>query len=184
MNPLSDKDIESELSYAYLHAVASAAGMACQVANRLNDNHGIDAQLTAWRDTSDGPEEIDIKVQLKATKRELSQSDTHLSFPLANVNQYDALRNDNNFVSRLLVVLLLPHNPAEWLRVTPEELVLKKCAYWVSLRGAPPTLNSHSHTIRIPKDQLFTSMALQNIANELFEGTFQRYSEGGTNGQS
>lgn len=34
MNPLSDIDIESELSYAYLHAVASKAGFACDVKGR------------------------------------------------------------------------------------------------------------------------------------------------------
>ena len=31
---MHDKDIEAELSYAYLHAVAAHAGVACQVARR------------------------------------------------------------------------------------------------------------------------------------------------------
>ncbi len=48
MKPLSSNDIESELSYAYLHAVASKAGASLQSATRHQDNRGIDAMLTAW----------------------------------------------------------------------------------------------------------------------------------------
>jgi len=44
---LSDNDIKSELSYAYLHAVASRAGMACEVAGRHSDGAGVDATIRA-----------------------------------------------------------------------------------------------------------------------------------------
>ena len=37
---LSEKEIESELSYAYLHAVASRAGFACEYAGRHSDRAG------------------------------------------------------------------------------------------------------------------------------------------------
>ena len=43
MQALSPPNIESELSYAYLHAVASKAGMACNAGSRHEDNNGIDA---------------------------------------------------------------------------------------------------------------------------------------------
>lgn len=48
MRPPRENDVESGLSYAYLHAVASHAGMACRVGGRLEDYNGIDATLTAW----------------------------------------------------------------------------------------------------------------------------------------
>ncbi len=68
MEPLSQQDIESELSYAYLHAVVSRAGMSCQVTNRHQDNRGIDATITAWPSPEiGGNAEVDFKVQLKAT---------------------------------------------------------------------------------------------------------------------
>lgn len=68
MRALSPPNIESELSYAYLHAVASKAGMACSGGNRHEDNNGIDATLTAWGPFNNGGylTEVDIKVQLKA----------------------------------------------------------------------------------------------------------------------
>jgi hypothetical protein len=69
MKPLSPNDIESELSYAYLHAVAAKAGVGCKVGSRHDDNAGIDAELTGWGPFPGGGyrEEIDIKVQIKAT---------------------------------------------------------------------------------------------------------------------
>ncbi len=42
---LSVQNIESELSYAYLHAVAAQAGVSCTQGSRHEDNHGIDARL-------------------------------------------------------------------------------------------------------------------------------------------
>ena len=45
MQPLSTQDIESELSYAYIHAVAAFAGMNCVCANRVEDGNGIDARV-------------------------------------------------------------------------------------------------------------------------------------------
>ncbi|CAK0768443.1 hypothetical protein CCP3SC1AL1_4480001 [Gammaproteobacteria bacterium] len=48
MNQLSSNDIESELSYAYLHAVAAKAGVGCKIGSRHDDNAGIDAVLTGW----------------------------------------------------------------------------------------------------------------------------------------
>jgi len=42
---LSDANIEAELSYAYLHAVASRAGFSCAVAERHLDDAGVDAVI-------------------------------------------------------------------------------------------------------------------------------------------
>lgn len=44
---LPGNEIESELSYAYLHAVAAKAGMGCEVSGRHSDKQGIDATVTA-----------------------------------------------------------------------------------------------------------------------------------------
>lgn len=83
MGPPSPTDIESELSYAYLHAVVSHAAMCCHSATRLEDNNGIDAQITAWgpfpEAGDDDYEEVDLKIQLKATIRTPAENETHYS---------------------------------------------------------------------------------------------------------
>jgi hypothetical protein len=68
MRPLSANNVESELSYAYLHAVASAAGAACSVTTRHEDNSGVDAKIVGWGPFPNGGyrHEVNLKVQLKA----------------------------------------------------------------------------------------------------------------------
>ena len=42
---LTDQNIESELSYAYLHAISSRGGIICEYTGRHTDEAGVDAVL-------------------------------------------------------------------------------------------------------------------------------------------
>lgn len=176
MRPLSPPNIESELSYAYLHAVASQAGMSCRDGNRHEDNNGIDAQLTGWLTFVDANTltEVDIKIQLKATIAEPDDDGTNFSYRLAGANRYNDLRSETISVARILVVLFLPRNAAEWLNHAPEQLVLRRCAYWQSLRGAPQ-ITADSAVIKFPKMQQFSPEGLTQLAARLARRDFPRY---------
>jgi hypothetical protein len=176
MNPLDPKDIESELSYAYLHAVASKAGIGCKMSPRYEDNRGIDVQLTCYEQFPDCyKEEIDLKIQLKATIQEPSQTDTHFAYFFKGAKQYDLLREETQHIHRLLIVLFLPTNSEEWLNVQPEQLVLKNCAYWVSLRGAEISGNTTGQTVYLPKEQLLTPENLLAIFAKLAKNEHLNY---------
>lgn len=169
MRPLIGNDIESELSYAYLHAVASKIGAAAKVGNRHEDNNGVDALLTAWGPFLNGGyiQEVDVKIQLKATISVPVDSGTHLSYFLNGVNRYNDLRSDALAVHRILIVMFLPADRDIWLTISEDELVLKKCAYWVSLRGAAASANGTGETIYIPKTQIFNPESLLDICARL-----------------
>jgi hypothetical protein len=169
MRALSPVNIESELSYAYLHAVASKAGMVCREATRHEDNNGIDATLTAWAPFPDGGylTEVDLKVQLKATVDVPADDGKRLSYHLKGVAQYDDLRTLTQAVPRILVVLFLPKERKSWLGQSAAGLVLRKCAYWESLRGAPATTNAGGVTVKLPKAQKFTPDGLLALAGRL-----------------
>jgi len=96
MRPLSAENIESELSYAYLHAVAAQAGVSCEVAGRHADNAGIDAKLTGWGPFPGGGyrTEVDVKVQLKATVRQSAVVGGCCSYSLQGIARYDDLRTE------------------------------------------------------------------------------------------
>jgi hypothetical protein len=177
MQALSPPNIESELSYAYLHAVASKAGMACRESNRHEDNNGIDAMLTAWGPFPNGGylTEVDIKVQLKATFASPSDDGANLGYFLKEVNRYNDLRAETVDIARILVVLFLPEDPNTWLHHTTEQLALRRCAYWQSLGGAPETTNKTGVTVKLPKVQVFTPGALQSIVARLSRRDFPRY---------
>ena len=177
MQALTPPNIESELSYAYLHAVASKAGMACSVGGRHEDNNGVDATLTAWGPFTNGGylTEVDIKVQLKATIATPADDGTNLSYFLSGVNRYNDLRTETVDIARILVVLFLPKDAQNWLNHSEQELSLRKCAYWQSLRGAPATTNGSGATIYLPKIQMFTPQSLMDIATRLSRRDFPRY---------
>lgn len=177
MSPLSPPNIESELSYAYLHAVASKAGMACRQAGRHEDNNGIDAGITAWAPFENGGylTEVDIKVQLKATVNVPADNGTHLSYFLRGVDRYDALRADTVEVTRILVVLFLPPDAANWLGQTENELAMRRCGYWVSLRGAGPATANTGSTVYLPKAQIFSPGTLGQLASRLSRRDFPLY---------
>jgi hypothetical protein len=177
VRPLAPPDIESELSYAYLHAVASRSGASCVVAGRHLDNRGVDALLTLWAPFEGGGPltEVSIHVQLKATLQHGADDGASLSYFLEEPKQYDALRSETVATQRVLVVLFLPRDQGDWLHHTPEQLILRRCAYWQSLRGAPVTTNTSGVTVKLPKAQMFTPEALRGLAARLSRFDFPRY---------
>jgi hypothetical protein len=178
VSPISDNDVESELSYAYLHAIAHMAGASCTWSSRLPDNRGIDAQLTAWGPFPGGGDrmEVDLKIQLKATISPPADLGTHLSYNLKGVSHYDDLRKAGAYaVPRILVVLYLPRSKSEWLLSTPDVLTLKKCAYWVSLAGAGATANTSGVTVYLPKTQMLTAESLRSLFSNLSHCNVPQY---------
>ena len=169
MRPLSEQDAEAELSYAYLHAVAAHANMCCQISNRHQDNAGIDATITSWGPFSHSAyhREVDFKIQLKATIKTLTTVRGKLAYFVDGAKQYADLTAERFVVPRFLVVLCLPQQKTEWLRIDGESLALKKCAYWVSLRGAPASPNDTGQTIRIPCNQLLDAAAMSALADAI-----------------
>jgi hypothetical protein len=169
MNPLTDNNIESELSYAYLHAVAAHAGVSCKVSGRHDDNAGVDAELTGWGPFPGGGyrQEVDIKVQLKATIKPPQDDGAFLSYSLGGIERYNDLRADTVSTPRILVVLFLPADKKDWLSCTVDALTLRKCAYWVSLRGAEISENNTAQTIYLPKIQKFDTTGLSSLMSQL-----------------
>lgn len=177
MNGLSSLDIESELSYAYLHAVASLTGMGCKLGSRHDDNRGIDATVTAWLAPSDPTAltEVSFNVQLKATVAAPADDGTHLSYFLKEVGRYNDLRAETIAVPRILVVLFLPRDQPEWLVHSVDELIVRRCAYWVSLRGAPNVTTTSGTTVKLPKTQPLSPDGILALAESLSRGTRPSY---------
>jgi hypothetical protein len=173
---MTPQDIEAELSYAYLHAVAAKAAVACQYCSRTFDSTGVDAQLKVVRDFGPGAlTELTVEVQLKATIRQPGERLNRLAYFLADIGRYNRLRAETIVPPRVLVVLFLPEDAEEWLRHTDEQLVLKRCAYWVSLKGAPESANDSGQTIYIPRDQVFSPEGLTSMLARLAQEEDLRY---------
>ncbi len=86
------------------------------------------------------------------------------------MKNYDDLRPTNFLVPRILVVVRVPEEPGEWTEQTDDQLVLRHCGYWLSLRGFPESENTANVTVQIPVEQRFTVQALQTLMNRIGTG--------------
>ena len=84
----------------------------------------------------------------------LNSYDDFIHFPLP-IKNYNDLKARSG-TPRLLVVLLLTEEKQNWLRHSPDELVLKKCAYFLNLKDFPDSENETSVTVKIPLTNLFS----------------------------
>jgi uncharacterized protein DUF4365 len=154
---LTGTDREEALSRAYIQAIAAGAGYV--VATMDFDRDGVDVEIKAG-----GAMRPSIALQLKATINLGDAVDGVFRFPLKRRN-YDLLREQTQ-VPRLLVILDLPKEEKHWLSVTPEELVLRRCAFWASLAGLPDTDNRESVTVSIPSANLFDIVNLRILMEQ------------------
>ena len=152
---LSDMDREEALSRAYVRAVASFAGYT--VSEEDFDRDGIDLRIHAggWLSPSVG-------LQLKATRRlGEPRQDGSYSYDVPVKNYRRLIRPSQ--VPRYLVVLNLPAREDDWLTVSADELVIRRCAYWISLLGRPESDNRCTVRIRLQAESRFDPEALRGI---------------------
>ncbi len=161
---LGDNNIKSELSYAFLHAVATRAGCECVVSGRHSDDAGVDARLFVRERF--GPRStlvrFSVEIQLKATSTPLTLVGDQYSFPLT-VKHYDKLRDTEAESPLLLIVFQMPPAPEQWLTCTSRALTLRRCAYWASLYNAPASANDQIQTVYLRKRDRFSIETLRSL---------------------
>ena len=149
-----DENFQKELfSMAYIRAVAAHVGY--QVTIPEVDDDSVDGVLMA--DFGKRPR---IEFQAKATSSDILK-DGYVKFPL-KIKNYDDLRADTR-TPRILIVVLVPESNPDWLSQTPQELCLRYCAYWHSLKGEPEEANTSSVTVSIPEANMFGSAQLSDM---------------------
>lgn len=170
---LSIEDVKEELSVAYLLAVASS--IQCSVELTRKDRDSIDARILGkgyltkdcvYPDPS-------VSIQLKATS---SISPKNGTLPLKiSVKNHAELCYPHSLSPRLLVVLLLPDLSEEWIDQSDAELMIRRCAYCVSLRGAAPTRNKHKITVHVSMENRFSPQLLRNYLERCGRGEFLKH---------
>ena len=158
---LAPSDRKEALSRAYVSAVAASVGYT--VAVQDFDRDGVDVQVRAG-----GTMRPSLDIQLKATTVLGDGDGDEYQYPLRRRN-YDLLREES-LVPRILVVLDLPTDEAQWVSISTTELVLRRCAYWANIKGFPPTRNTSTVTVPIKKHNRFDTDGLKILMEEARTG--------------
>lgn len=156
---------KEQFSGAYLRVVATVAGYT--LAKPEVDDDSID-WIIAARGSANLPKRPRVEVQLKCSARDMLR-ETHLDFPL-NIKNYNDLRDDNVLVPRVLIVMLVPAEIDDWVVHSENEMLVRHCGYWMSLREMPITANTSTTTVHLPREQLFTPSALRSIMEVINHG--------------
>jgi hypothetical protein len=135
---------------------------------------GVDVYLTFEGDFSPKPvlRVITIAGQLKTTRQALRVSGGRISYSL-DAKQYSKYIQQSN-ADFLLFLFVVPENVETWLEFTPQELILRKCCYWTSLKGAAPPVGDNV-TVYFPEKNIFNVEQLRKILAEISKGKELKY---------
>jgi Domain of unknown function (DUF4365) len=83
------------------------------------------------------------------------------------VANYNDLRMEEAGTPRILVLLVMPDDEERWIEQTEEMLLLRHCAYWVSLKGMPATSNTKTVRISVPRVNVFSVNGLRALMDKV-----------------
>ncbi len=159
---------KESLARAYIQAIAGRCGMMCAYSEF---DYGIDVKVQDVKVRIDqrGGEDFaryiesgfGIAVQAKSTIDAIIEDDA-VAYDI-EAKSFNDLRDPEVGEPRILVLLVLPDNENEWLDFNEEQLTLRRCVYWHSLKGEPATNNKTRIRIRIPRTNLFDVTALRTM---------------------
>ncbi len=157
---------EEALCRAYVQAVAALAGVGTSTPF---PDYGVDLSLRniEQRGRRRQDTRVQVDLQLRATTR-ANVTATDVRYDL-DVDTYNDLRELSQ-IRCLLVVLILPEEEGLWLSQTPEELLIRHCAYWHSLRGEGAVSATSSTRIAIPCGQVFSADSVRTFMTRLSRG--------------
>lgn len=153
---------KEQFSIAFVRAIASVAGYA--VYKQEVDEDSVDIGIAA-RGGSGTVRSPRLELQLKCTAQAVWRQNA-LLFPLKKKN-YDDLRGEDLLVPRILVVLCVPSQLDDWLTHSADALVLRYCAYWLSLRLFEERQNARSVTVALPQANAFNVVALHGMMQRI-----------------
>jgi hypothetical protein len=157
-------NLMEELQKSYLHAVAAAAG--CIVSVDSFDD-GIDATLKHKSDThTAGDRTARLEVQLKATHN--APSGGYASVTMAN-KRYREFSVAAPLVPKIVVIMHMPADPADWILAKSKSLRIHHSGYWVNLAGKPES-SALRPTVKAPLTQRFDDLSLCLMMSRIGSG--------------
>lgn len=151
---------------SYLRAVVAAAG--CTIA-QFNIDDGIDAMIKHRSIKHLGDRDVYLNVQLKATHQVApNPKNGKVSISIKN-DRFELLATPNPTVNKILVAMIMPREPSDWLLASHNELALRHGAYWVNLAGLDAT-GKYDTVANAPTNQIFTDGSLCAIMERIGQG--------------
>jgi hypothetical protein len=159
--PLPQSHLLDELAMAYVQAIAAAAGTIIAVGGR---DYGVDGTLRhilRMEDDKYGQSGFSVDYQLKGTTIAAMEGRT-IKFDLKARN-YDAIvTRQSSETSFYLFLVCFTSDPATWIVVDQEALILNASAFWWT-HGGVRTSNASTVRVEIPTTNRLTARAIEDM---------------------
>jgi len=159
---ITEEHQKEGLSVKYMEAIAVAEGY--KTVSSFPD-YGTDFSIIKVGSRNengklryvDSGNRVDVQIKATLESRVVSRTGGMIGYDLD-------VKNYNDLVYRLktrswlfLVLFILPEEKDEWLELTDNELIIRKCAYWyLPEHGLAPTTNKNTIRIFIPEENQIT----------------------------
>ena len=165
---MTEESRKQQYGRAYVLAVAAQAG----INHAIPDNdYGVDGEFRGVRFDPNRRRYFDdsciIDYQLKSSV-DVQFEDGMLKYDLEVKNYQDLITE--RMMPMILILYVMPREEQEWLNVSAEETVIKRCAWWYSLVGKPDTGNRNTIRISIPIGQVLTPDVLKELMDKTRRG--------------
>lgn len=153
---MDPKQQREQFSLAVVKAIAAAAGVSWSQPSVDDDSVDI-----AFSSRVYGRPRLEAQVKCSSGEH-LYDDGVHFSLKRKN---HDDLRLVDVVIPRILIVVLVPQSVGEWLTMNEEQMVLRRCAWWSSLRSAPEILPAAagSTTVVLPRGNRLDPPALAQL---------------------
>ena len=169
---MTDEHIKEAISLRYIELIAAYNGYNTSV---QSNDYGEDLSIVEVgyriengheRRSNTGRE---IKIQLKATTvNSIIETGNIIKYDLEAKNFNDLIERKDSAYPLILIVFILPKDKENWVSISNEELVVKKCAYWYFPENSETTTeNTSTKRIEISKNNLFNTNTLTELISTL-----------------
>lgn len=152
------------LQRGYLQAVTAAAG--CTIGS-FDIDDGIDALIKHRSSEHNSGRDQVLQVQLKSTATVPAGADGAVSVQF-KLDRFELFAEPDPTVHKIVVIMVQPVSPDEWIVASHDCLTLRHCSYWVNIAGDLST--AANPTVSAPRAQIFDDIALCSIMERVGQG--------------
>lgn len=152
---------QEAISLAYVHALAGAAGL--NLAPPTTFDYGIDGTFHPVKNVGGRliQSAFPVEFQMKSTTVWRHEGD-HVVYDLSARAHHILTDRERGQAMAILILLCMPLEAVDWVVGSEKHLHLRRCCYWYRPPG-PPTQNTATVRIRIPRSQVLTADSLRGI---------------------
>ena len=163
---MQDTQIKEDISISYISALCAYAGIAYDFSR--HDDDSTDGVLRKTILLGENRKFIaELRIQLKCTSSLSQYTDNgdNITSKLKVKNYNDLCMPSTAPV--ILGLLILPENEKEWIKWSPEELLIKGCMYWKTFASETESHNVGTVSVKIDKHNVINAETLHEILEKI-----------------